>query len=334
MEGEKMKKLFIVALFITCSVIMMTNKNSGNTVVNENLNEVYSSNDYYMVDEEFDIVQAKIDLANEYQNMQIEMSLEEDILREETIHSMFADINLNGSEKNEKLLNMGVVYFDVPYAKLNSDSSDVTIGAVSIYYDYYTGSWYVSGSGYWNNDAYGNDADGSNNLDSIWNPAGNYGIWNGIGDTDNIGGRDSVGIYLQDTSTPPTGLSLLSGYGKFYNYDESKNISAYNYTRDINPSSYGAVYTFQDYLEITDASYFLGVLTSIDETYVAKRFYSSLRYNYKFAYYSGNAVVIYAHTWDKTDINSIGLGKDSFSVSWETTGDGWSAQSSSDTAFD
>lgn len=328
-----MRKILLLVLFISCSSIILLGNDSESQNL-ETLNVLYSSNDFFMLEKDFDIVKAKTDLALKYEGMQVEMSVEEDMIREELIHTTLADINLNDTEKEESLLKMGVVLLDVPYARLNSDSSDVTIGSVSVRYDYYTGSWYVSGSGYWNNDAYCDDADGSNNCDSIWRTAGNYGIWNGVGDTDNIGGRDSVGIYLQDTSTPPSGLSLLSGYGKFYNYDESKNIFEYNFTRDINPSSYGAVYTFQDYLEITDASYFLGVLTSIDETYVAKRFYSSLRYSSQFANYSGNAVVVYAHTWDKTDINSIGLGKDSFSVSWVTTGDGWSAQSTSDTPFD
>lgn len=222
---------------------------------------------------------------------------------------------------------------DVPYAKLNSDSTDVTLNSVNISYDYYTGSWYVTGYGYWKSDDYCSDADGSGNCDSIFSPAGNYGLWNSVGETDNIGGRDSVGIALQDTSTVPTGLSLLSGYGKFYNYDESSQIEKINYNRDVNPSSRGAVYTFQDYLQITQASYFYGALTSIDETYLAKRFCTSLRYNSRFSSYDGNAVLIYAHSWDETSINSIGLGKDSFSVSWETSGDGWSTQSGSDTNF-
>ena len=332
MEGKYMRKLILFTLFVFSVAFIFLN--SSKLEGEKFDNRVYSSDTFYMIDEEYNFVDAKMNLVNTYYGLQQNFTDEEDILREQNIHSLLADIRLSSEEKILKLNSMGLVMLDIPYAKLNSDSSDVTIGTVSIYFDYYSNSWYLSGYGYWNNDAYCDDADGSDNCDSIWRTAGEYGIWNGIGEKDNIGGRDSVGIYLQDTSTAPVGLSLISGYGKFYNYDESKNIYSYNYTRDINPSSYGAVYTFQDYLEITDATYFLGMLTSIDETYVAKKFYSSLRYSSQFSTYSGNAVVIYAHTWDETDINSIGLGKDSFSVSWDTTGDGWSAQSTSDTPFE
>ncbi|MBI9010356.1 MAG: hypothetical protein JEZ05_10060 [Tenericutes bacterium] len=328
-----MKIKFIVTIFLSCIIFASFGCFNEQKIKTET-NNVYSSNDEYKLDSSFDIVSAKLELMSKYKDMKKNISISEDIEREQEIYSIMSSDSLNQIEKKEKLGEMNVVYLDVPYSKLSSDSSDVTITPVVIYYDYTTGSWYLVGSGYWNSDEYCIDADGSGTCDNSGNYAGLYGLFAQEGDIDNIGGRDSVGIYLQDTSTPPANLALVSGYGKFYNYDETESIASYNYTRDINPSSLGAVYTFQDYLKVTEASYFLWALKSIDETYVAKKFTSVLRYNYDFANYSGNAVCIYAHSWDNTGINSIGLGLYSISISWISVGDGWSAQSSSDTHFD
>lgn len=208
-----MKKTVIFVMFIVCA--MFAYSSSSEIIQNDIANNIYSSSDFYILDKNFDIVEAKNELAMEYQGMQIELSYEEDILLEESIHNALADFELNHLDE-AYLLDMGIVKLDLPYAKLNSDASDVTIGAVSIFFHYYTGTWFLSGTGYWNNDAYCDDGDGGDTCDSIWNHAGNYGIWNGIGDTDDIGGRDSVGIHLHDTGTVPSGLTLLSGYGRFY----------------------------------------------------------------------------------------------------------------------
>lgn len=43
----------------------------------------------------------------------------------------------------------GVYQLDFPYSKRNSDSSDVYIGRVTIWYDSNSTTWNLVGSGYW-----------------------------------------------------------------------------------------------------------------------------------------------------------------------------------------
>lgn len=327
-----MKKIIVLAItaLLSLSFIFVS---SDNTVQAEPIeNRIFTSADYYQVEPGFDIVKAKIDLVLAHPFDSSKLDKFKAIEQELYVNQIIDDLSLSESVKEQKLAMLGVYKLDVPYTSLASQPSDVYIGKVSIYYNTYSTHWILYSSGYWyDNEVACDDGHSVVNCNEIfW--IGGYGAFVSEGERLNVGGRDSVGIFLQDTYGTYS-ATFESGYGRFYNYDGEYNISYTGSTKDVNPTSRGASYTMQDYLEVTNITTFLGVLTSMEESYLALHFYTRIEYSAAFTTWNGNAVMFYAHTWDETDITGVGLGADSISFSTSTNSEWWQGQSNTDTSF-
>lgn len=72
------------------------NSNTDNGKVIDN---IYTSDDFYMLDEEYDIVKAKLDLETMYDGLKHDFSQEEDMLREEQVYTLLSDTNLIKKKK-------------------------------------------------------------------------------------------------------------------------------------------------------------------------------------------------------------------------------------------
>lgn len=316
-----MKKVMILILITICSFSIQDLKVSANSSDKLYEQEISNSSDQWKVDPNFDVVMEKQKIVEKYGKGYMTLFEDELEQRDLKILDIMSSKNQNKDESKKKLEAIGIILMEIPYISQASQPSDVTLNAATVAYDYYLGQWIVGGSGYWNND------EGCDDEHPIFG-CSNYLNYTHVGHEFNVGGRDAVGVHLADTYGTFDGTYVISSYGKFYNYDGAYNIYEYNYNRDQTSSQYGASFTIQDYTEITDYGFF-----TMEEMYVAQNFMCLIRYNSTFVNYNGNASSFYVHTWANTEINSIGLGKDSFSVSFSSSSDRWYGQSTGDTPF-
>lgn len=191
----------------------------------------------------------------------------------------------------------------------SSGSTDVKMNTAMVIYSSSANEWSVTGGGYWINSAYEKDIPGDAFL---------Y-----VGKITNIGGQDAVGVTMYQTSgTKPT-LKRCSGYVHDGN---GSNITLNNpYNLD---SSRGIAFEFQDYKKVTKVNF-----ATHNYTYMGYGFSAQAIYDSKFTYYDGKARTYYAHTWETTDITSIGISADGFSTSWSSSDYRWAVYNNSETIF-
>ena len=186
----------------------------------------------------------------------------------------------------------------------STGSTDVYMNRVIITYNANNNTWVVTGGGYWTSTSHLNDAP---------TPSVMFGA-------KDVGGLDAVGVSLCNTSGTVPALVSSSGY---VHVGHGKNITLTNpYSID---SSKGVVFQYQDQVYVSD---------DLKETcYMGYGFSAQGIYNSSFSQYHGHARTYYAHTWNTCEINSIGVGKFSFSASWSYPAYGWEVSNNSDTVF-
>ncbi|MCC5911718.1 MAG: hypothetical protein JJT76_14935 [Clostridiaceae bacterium] len=143
--------------------------------------------------------------------------------------------------------------------------------------------------------------------------------WNQTYHGKDPGGRDGFGLRVNQER-----ISYPSNAHGLRTYDEYG--TRYTPSLALSTSSYGVGMRFQD---------FIGTQT-LAETYSAYRGQAWLY----FTFYDGipygkttNFVGAYAHTWDKTEVDSISIGRDSFNISFRFGSDGWDNEAYSGIRF-
>lgn len=233
--------------------------------------------------------------------------------RNQKVADIISNSKMNISEK-EKTLNNLDVYFcntDDNSAKLSSSQGDVELNTPTITYHAYTNrtDYAFYGSGKWKNHNY--DVEGF----SWWYPS--------VGDKINIGGDDALGISFYQPKGDASRAQATWGWSGFTNGD----IKDYSNTLSTAEDQYGGVYRLQDYIKITDVTNYV---VYVDVKYKYNAFNLSTYLMFKgLENYDGFAKTFYSHTWDNTQITSIGLGADSVSVDFNTTSSHWNGYSHS-----
>lgn len=255
-----------------------------------------------------DTVKAKQALADKHANRARVLTDRQKEERNTTFDKIIFETQGDETARQQALEEMGIFKLETSDEIVgngrSTNASKVTLSVPTVYYDAYTGEWVLMADGSWKN------------IDGLETPT----FWfASVGDEFNIGGTDAVGILLTDTYGDFNGISLMEGTGQFW----GDGITA-TYNRDgMIPSSNGAIFKLQDKIKITRRAGF--IIYVYEYSYNAFDFYTHLRYNANFVNYRGNAVLFYAHTWDKTELNGISIGLDSIGVSWSNGSSGWNA---------
>jgi hypothetical protein len=189
-----------------------------------------------------------------------------------------------------------------------SAPGNVSLGKPSISYDSSSKQYIITAYGNWTSHKY------EVPTWTWWYPS--------VGSTKNIGGLDGIGISLSNTSGTTSGLAINSGYGYFHNGTATQKVT----TMSSNSDLYGAGYKVQDFIKFTKVdNYVFWVNTTY--LYNAYNMDCVLKYNAKFEGYNGSAKLFYGHTWDSTNITSIGVNKTGASIGWSTTSNHWDSYS-------
>ncbi len=234
-------------------------------------------------------------IAEKYADIRT-LSEDEISLHDEEVNAVLCNTQLSSSEREERLNRLGVysVYTQSPSELLYNETT-FSVYKPTISYDSGKKEYIITGNGKWK----------ANSNSAYYQPwhddfGGFY-----LNGTTKDGNRDAVAISLVQTGGSAEGIELKSGYGYGYSYSDSafsvKN--NYKYTGD---DLHGAAYLLQDKIKVYDTSkLFPGVYRS---KFNMECFVCVLRYNEKFANYSGMATMSYIHTYSSTSINSISLG--------------------------
>lgn len=163
---------------------------------------------------------------------------------------------------------------------VSSDSSDVSLSSVWVYYDAETTNWILSASGYWINDNWYNDLQTQNHTSYEYN----------------VGGQDCMAITLYETNNG-YGTTLFKGVTGWIGNQRDIIKQGYNTTCSNNYQHLVAV-KFQDY------THDYGDMGS-DLSYVGKTFGITGRYSSTFANYHGKVCLNYVHTFKTTGVSSV-----------------------------
>lgn len=250
-------------------------------------------------------IKAKQDFAAKHKQNRVQLTQEELATREEKFDQLLRDNTLTQEEKEVELNAIGYYTFENGVevkddSSLRSSASNVNLNRVSVTYNSNTDNWELSANGSWLSTNYWDKSDVSAPKE---------------GKKYNVGSADTLGIILNNISGDSTGMYLKDGssYITWSSYKETN----YNRSALISSSTNGAVYNLTDYNVITKVGF---LALSYDWAYVGDIFGTRLTYSSEFANISGNAVFMYAHTWEETSINSISIGKDGIGFGWTTTG--------------
>lgn len=271
-------------------------------------------------------VEAKQELADKYIHLRKNLSEKEleqrtlDVQRElNVIASDMAAGKKTEKEAKLELEKMDVYILETPeYTDITpfSSGSDITMNAVMITYDANTSRWTVTGGGFWKNKNWYNDRPG--------------GVWVG-GQTKNVGGLDSVGVTLYNTSGSYSGVSVVSSLGYVTDHNGWND---WLYNPSHGDGRNGIAFDFQDKMRLSSSC---TSCSKEDFTYFGTGFSASVTYNSKFSNYHGNARTFYAHTWNTTTINGIGFsggsGSYGVTINWSSTSNKFSIFNGSDKSF-
>ena len=234
-----------------------------------------------------------IDIAEKYSDV-VMLEGEAAIAHDQQVDDVLSDPMLSSDEKEKKLNLLGVysVYEDYQ-AEFASSRDDVVVYKPSVYYDSQKKLYVISSYGNWKNKSY--EKDWSKNYVGYYHEGGVY----------KVGNKDAVAISLQMTGGSQVGLELVSGYGKGYSYSDS-SFSVTSSTLCTGDDLHGAAYEIQDKIKcIKHADQAHKFLEQF--RYNCEYFTCTLRYNSKFANFSGSVTMHYVHTWKSTKISSISL---------------------------
>ncbi|MGQ8873498.1 hypothetical protein [Paenibacillus sp. TSA_86.1] len=281
----------------------------------------------------FDSVAKKKALALEHADKWVNLSEAEVTKRtlevEQILNELAADVaygKITEEEAKHNLEKNNIYMLDVPNLEkeneniglLSVGSTDITMNKVWITQDAVTRNWNLTGGGYWKNTAWFDDM--------------GWQVWSN-NQIRNLGGVDSVGITLYNTSGSYTGVQVVSSSGYVTDHN--------GWTETLNNPShgngkYGVAFDFQDKVKYTGGCANFNC-SSDYFTYLGKGFAASITYNSTFVNYNGSARSMYAHTWDNTTINSIGLtggaGNWGINMSWSHSANRWMIVNDSDTSF-
>jgi len=267
-------------------------------------------------------IKAKQDLVAKTRHNYKKLSAQEIVQQKERYDEIIADQTLDAKTRETKLNEIGYYTYrqgQEPSIGQKSSQDNVSLSSVTIRYNSVLDQWILSGYGNWKSGDYFDSGDGMNaiNID--------------VGAQFNVGGADAVGILLMETYGSTEGLGVVDGLGTLTTGDHRYDVTTSNRTW-LN-SSQGAIYEMQDKILITQVDYFLGLAVGWRFNYIGASFEATVTYNGAFANYSGYARVGYTHTWNKTSITSIGIGKEGIDASWTNSSYGWKISSGTDTIF-
>jgi hypothetical protein len=263
-------------------------------------------------------VLAKQELARQHLSEFKEQSIEQKEKQSETFWEILDNRELSQNDREVLLNAIGYYTFEneQPLFESYSNSGNVYLSDVSVYYNVISMTWTLTGAGFWYHSSYWDDA----NI-----------VWPSVGKIYDVGkSSDAVGILLHDTYGNSNGVSLVDGFGRFSNGTDKR--TEYNRFTGVT-SSNGAVYKVRDTDYVHEVNTFLGVPTSWKFYYNANDFNVSVTFNSNFTNYHGNAVFMYAHTWNDAELNSITIGKDSIGIGWSNGGNRWDIMSHVDMPF-
>ena len=256
-------------------------------------------------------IAAKQEFAKAHMNLNRDLAIDEDV-RAEMHSTIMADETLSSEERESQLNAIG--FYTFQEAKPATSSNAILFSNVSIQYDNFSGNWTIQNSILWK-DAQSRDA-----LSST--------TWPTAGQIYNIGSENYAGILLTDTYGDSSGLSVVSTLLSLKGYDNVINENPNRFPGVT--ASHGVMFKYQDNLKVLTVDFWGSYTYQFNDNQIS----TWVTYNSNFANVHGNAVGAYGHTWDNTQLNSIGFGLDgSVSFGWATSGNRWDVISPTDEHF-
>jgi hypothetical protein len=268
------------------------------------------------------IVQAKKALVNEFKHEFIANLTEAEINKKDYAIQLLlnkaASNEIPKSEIDKQLESMKVHKLVLPQEEsigILSQPSDVSLNAVSIYYDSSTSRWHVTGGGSWSNNNWNNDHNG-------W-------FIGYVGESKNIGGYDTVGItYYGTGGTYNTSVKSSMGY-----WHDGAGNNWSSYTPSHGDGSLGVAFDFQDQVYIQS----IDIWGNPTVRYRGFGYAATVTYDSNFVNYNGKARTFYGHTWNSTSIDSVSFsGSGStfgVNINFSSTSNRFPAYNNSDTNF-
>jgi len=262
-------------------------------------------------------IKAKQDLVARTRHNARVLSAQEAAEQQHRYDEIMSNRSLDYQTRETQLNEIGYyTYRDRQQLDEKSYNGDVFLSGVGIVYNSVLDQWTLSGTGYWKN--------------STWNEGISV-LGPSVGQKHDLGGWDAAGICFYNTEGSTSGLGVVSGLGTLTNGEHQYDVT--NPNRTWLNSTEGNIYELQDKILITKVNHFLGIPTTYEYKYLATSFEVTVTYNGAFANYSGVAKFVYAHTWKKTRITSIGIGVIDINVTWTNDHHLWKGASPNDTIF-
>ncbi len=142
------------------------------------------------------------------------------------------------------------------------------------------------------------------------------------GDVANIGGVDAIFLSITNTSGASAGLQVNSGSASL-SYGSAIKSSTNLITDNDN---YGAGYEVQDCIAYYNVKNRI-IYFTYDYKYNAEKITCVARYNSMFRNYNGEIKLGYSHTWNNTEVSSVGLSRSGPSVNFSKASNKWTAYS-------
>ncbi len=289
MKKQK-KNLIVMIASLVCVIAMSMSVSAAKEENNNTTNQIYEVNAVDK-DSDFDIVQAKLDLAKLHEDKYVEMNETDIQARLDEIDSLLAS-NLTEKEKQQALEEMDVYTLDIPSSNVGeyaSDASYVTLYSPKIYYNAKNKYWGIYASG-----RYNKFPDDISTWD-VW--------WPTKGKRYNIGGVDCYGFAIEDTSGSYTASLKSQKCIISTNTNISYGTRTISTSKATGSGKYGIGFEIQDQAIITSGNAF-----HYNYTYLGYSFACIGWYTDSFKNYRGNVQTIYAHTYSNCEVSSFTIG--------------------------
>lgn len=203
---------------------------------------------------------------------------------------------------NAELETYGVYEYDTPIiiSKASTpglDAGNVKMSVPTIYYQAWNNSWSVTCGGNWTNDE-----------------------WRTQISSGSVGGLDGFGVYFSNSSLTYKS-SVLSASAFITDEDEEYSRSTSNRSDGPSDGAYGFGFQLQDYI----------LNNPTTPQYIGYKWSGICTYDNWFGNYNGVATGYYLHTYNKTELSSVSLGKSGFSASFSGGSDFFKAFSNDKT---
>jgi len=298
----------VLVMALACSQIAVFAMSNNDQADQESA--IPSSEDYILFEHNEEDVNAKKEMEKQYESNFIQLSENEISLRQNNFYDILYDESIDEMTKIKLLEEMKIYPFisSSEKATLAAAPGGVSLGIPALWYDSMLNRWTISASGNWKS---------WNDIEGDLSPPWYIYIDPRVGDTWNVGGNESVGISITNTSGSTAGLLRTAGHGRLSTPGLSNSVS--NSNSSTSNSHRGAAFLLQDYCYI----YSVNWLGYAQYRYIGYNFNVSIEYNSSFANWNGTAQLFYAHTWSTTGITGIGINATGFSLSWVNYGNGW-----------